>query len=283
MSFFLKKFPSTEWSGPAWYKPHFKKGDKFPIGFTLIHFHPVDLGHGTATTIEAGDTAKILEYTWKNYPETEKCMMGIIHSHHSMGAFFSGTDKSCIEDNSPIKNFYCSTVVASEKDKFAFAFGYLDQYNKNHIVEADYNDIKIQMPKSKEEGKWKTIAKKLEKDKKDNTIQYSSFNNGNRFTQTSLSFNNLGHPIDYQSVDKANSENPDVNTIHNIRFKADMMNDPDSAYISLLYEAYANKEILYETFVEEITDSGMNPNVIINELNKEGVYNVPLLTEASTK
>ena len=63
MNYFLKAFPSNEWSGPAWYKPIFRKDEKFPKGFELVHFHPVDLGHGTATTIEAGETAKILTKT----------------------------------------------------------------------------------------------------------------------------------------------------------------------------------------------------------------------------
>ena len=170
MNYFLKKFPSTEWSGPAWYKPIVKKGEKYPEGFTLIHFHPVDLGHGTATTIEAGDTAKILEKTWKNYPETEKCMMGIIHSHHTMGAFFSGTDKTCLEDNAPQENFYCSTVVASKKEKFAFAVAYKDQFDRIHIDEAEDGSTQMIMPPDTEESKWNYIAKKLEKTKKETTV-----------------------------------------------------------------------------------------------------------------
>tara|TARA_R100001463_G_scaffold63888_2_gene116924 strand:+ start:1650 stop:2492 length:843 start_codon:yes stop_codon:yes gene_type:complete len=280
VNYFLKKFPSTEWSGPAWYKPHFKKGERFPKGFTLMHFHPVDLGHGTATTIEAGDTAKILEYTWKNYPETEKCMMGIIHSHHTMGAFFSGTDTNCIEDNSPIKNFYCSTVVASQKDRFAFAFGYLDQYERHHLIEAETKDIKVDMPKTKEEPKWARIAKKLKDRKKEEPTVIRSYNRG-RFQQTSLAFGH-GYPINYESVDQAYSSNPDVSKIEEIRLNADAQDDPDSAYIQLLYEAFSKAEIQYDTFREEIEDYGMNPNVIVNELNKEDL-DVKLLPETSTQ
>ena len=67
VNYFLKAFPSNEWSGPAWYKPIFRKDEKFPKGFELVHFHPVDLGHGTATTIEAGETAKILTKTSEGF------------------------------------------------------------------------------------------------------------------------------------------------------------------------------------------------------------------------
>ena len=284
VNFFLKKFPSTEWSGPAWYKPHFKKGQKFPKGFTLVHFHPVDLGHGTATAIEAEDTAKILEYTWKNYPNTEKCMMGIIHSHHGMGAFFSGTDTNCIEDNAPMKNFYCSTVVASQKDRFTFACGYLDQYDNVHVTEADLKDIKVDMPKTKEQPKWARIAKKLEDKKASNTTNIGYYSRG-RLQQGTLW--DMGRPYGYQSVDELNSENPDVKKIHKLREEADLSKDPDSAYLQSLYDALSKKEILYDTFCEELKDFGLSPATIMNELafttgEKEG-NDVKLLKEASTK
>jgi hypothetical protein len=267
LNYFLKKFPSTEWSGPAWYKPHYKKGDKFPTGFTLIHFHPVDLGHGTATTIEAEDTAKILEKTWKNYPETEKCMMGIIHSHHSMGAFFSGTDKSCLKDNAPDENFYCSTVVASAKEKFAFALSYKDQYDKVHLIEAESKDINMTMPvDNKEQKKWETIAKKIEKSKEETIVtrfyKGGSLNQGNLFPYrpNSYLFDN------YDELDTHITKQDKI--IDDLRQASLTADDPDSAFISSLYESFTKGDIEELVMEDALIDMNLNPRIVLDELTK---------------
>lgn len=296
MNYFLKEFPSTEWSGPAWYKPHYKKDEKYPKGFTLIHFHPVDLGHGTATVIDAGDTAKILQKTWKEYPETEKCMMGIIHSHHTMGAFFSGTDNTCLEDNAPIENFYCSTVVASKKEKFAFAVAYADQYGKVHLHEADDSDIGLIMPPDTEEPKWKYIVKKLEKKKKAEvaTTTMGYYGTGGRYNQGNLwgghnrrPYNGYGYPIGYDD------ENPDVQTLDALKARANVMEDPEGGYITLLAEAYKDNKILFESFKDELQDMGIDAVSFINAWNDSSrannsskvkeVKDVLALPEASEK
>lgn len=272
MNYFLKQFPSEEWSGPAWYKPILKKDEKYPEGFKLIHFHPVDLGHGTATTIEAGDTAKILQKTWKNYPETEKCMMGIIHSHHSMGAFFSGTDTTCLEENAPIENFYCSTVVASAKEKFAFAVAYQDQFGRIHVDEADEGSTQMILPPDTEETKWKYIADKIKKEKKaTTTIGY--YGRGGRYNQGSLfhvgnghgnykAINGYGYPINYQD------EAPDEGKITALQQRANTMQDPEGGYLTLLAEAYKDNQILYETFADELGMMGIDPVNFIQAWNE---------------
>ena len=290
MNFFIKKFPSTEWSGPAWYKPTFKKGEKFPSGFRLMHFHPVDLGHGTATTIEAGDTAKILQSTWDNYPETEKCMMGIIHSHHGMGAFFSGTDEKCLEDNAPMQNFYCSTVVASKKERYAFGISYTDQYDNAHVYEAKSNDIKVEMPKDKDHAKWSRIAKKIEA-KKPAPISYGYIRNGGDVNQSNLwNLHNFNENLKTEISDglKENEEVITLNKystdtenklINRLREEADTQVDPDSAFVQSLYEAFNKKELLYDTFVEELRDWGLNPNVVMNELQIRSGNDTKTLTK----
>lgn len=288
VNYFLNKFPSEEWSGPAWYKPILKKDELYPVGFELIHFHPVDLGHGTATTIEAGDTAKILTKTWKNYPETEKAMMGIIHSHHKMGAFFSGTDKNCIEDNAPEQNFYCSTVVASAKERFAFAVGYKDQYGKIHIDEAEEGSTKMIAPPTEEDKKWEYIAKKIEKKKKETTVTgwYSAkgFNQGNLFkTSNTRAINGYGYPINYYD------ENPDEAKLEELRKKSekDAKDDTeiDELYIALVMEAYEQRELLYETVMDELSEMDLDPNSFMASYyaDKYGGNDVRALTETSEK
>lgn len=291
VNYFLNKFPSEEWSGPAWYKPILKKDELYPVGFELIHFHPVDLGHGTATTIEAGDTAKILTKTWKNYPETEKAMMGIIHSHHTMGAFFSGTDTNCIEDNAPDENFYCSTVVASAKERFAFAVGYKDQYGRVHIDEAEEGSTKMVAPPNKEDKKWEYIANKIQKKKKTNTT-VGYYSRGGLVTQGNLfggrgngrAINGYGYPIGWDE-----DPNPDEAKLEEIRKKAekDAVDDKvhDDYYISLLMDAYEKQEILYESVCDELDNLNINPHVFMSEYysQKHGGTNVISLPETSEK
>lgn len=275
VNFFLNKFPSTEWSGPAWYKPHYKKGEKYPVGFTLVHFHPVDLGHATATTIEAEDTAKILQKTWKKYPETEKCMMGIIHSHHTMGAYFSGTDINCLEDNAPEKNFYCSTVVASKKDKFAFAISYQDQYGQVHVHEAKPENVKLIMPEDKTHVKeWVYIADKIKKKKEETTI-VGHYNGRGRLQQGSL------WPNSYYDKVSIEDTQPDAKKIDEIGTIADASDDPESMFLQLLMEAWEKKEIEYGTMVTELNLLGIDPMIFMNEYNKKGRNDVIALPKTT--
>ena len=297
VNYFLKAFPSNEWSGPAWYKPIFRKDEKFPKGFELVHFHPVDLGHGTATTIEAGETAKTLTKTWKEYPETEKCMMGIIHSHHSMGAFFSGTDKSCIEDNAPAENFYCSTVVASAKERFAFAVGYKDHYDNVHIFEADDDDIKMKMPPDTQEAKWKYIATKIEKQRKETTVtgyygRGGNFSHGGQGSlwghQGGQAINGYGYPINFD-------ESTDRKLLDKMAEQSMFEEEPENAFLGAVAEAYVGNKIMYESFALEVTKLGLDPvrfleaykndevETILVDMEREGGTNVIALPETSEK
>ena len=163
--YLLKRFPSTEWSGPAWYRIKTDK-EGFPEEFKLVHFHPLDLGHGTSTEWEAKDLAKILRLTYEEYPSLKKCSIGLIHSHHTMGAFLSGTDQSTVQEMAPVQGFYGSLVVASGgKATEAFGFGYKDQYGAAHCLEIDNDQIEIKTPEYKVEDDWKAQADIIEKNK----------------------------------------------------------------------------------------------------------------------
>lgn len=46
----------------------------------------------------------------------EECRIGHIHSHNTMGVFFSGTDWGELEDNAPNHNYYLSLIVNNFMD-----------------------------------------------------------------------------------------------------------------------------------------------------------------------
>ena len=163
--YLLTRFKNTEWSGPAFYR--IKTDDNgFPTEFKIVHFHPLDLGHGTATDFDAGDVASILKETYQKYPSLKHCYMGLIHSHHTMGAFLSGTDKDTILEMAPTEGFYASLVVASQgKATEAFGFSYVDQYGQAHAMIIDEDNIEIQLPEYKVEDDWIEQADTIEKNK----------------------------------------------------------------------------------------------------------------------
>ena len=172
--YLLTRFKNTEWSGPAFYR--IKTDDNgFPTEFKIVHFHPLDLGHGTSTDFDAGDVAAILKETYQKYPSLKHCYIGLIHSHHTMGAFLSGTDKDTILDMAPSEGFYGSLVVASEgKATEAFGFSYIDQYGQAHAMILDEDDIEIQLPEYKVEDEWKEQADTIEKNKPKSLVTYKN-------------------------------------------------------------------------------------------------------------
>ena len=166
MNYFLRAFPTKEWSGPAWYLTLESDDDNFPLDFQLIDFHPLDLGDTASTEWDSDDFAKILKKKYKENIKLKKCYIGLLHSHHSMGAFFSSTDTDTLNEMAPEKGFYPSLVVSTKADKqFAFAFSYLDQYKNHQVFKGDVEMTGI--PDAPEE--WVEIAEEIKKQVKTTT------------------------------------------------------------------------------------------------------------------
>ena len=170
--YLLTRFKNTEWSGPAFYRIKTDENG-FPEEFKIVHFHPLDLGQAASTDFDAKDVAAILKETYQKYPSLKHCYMGLIHSHHTMGAFLSGTDKDTILDMAPVEGFYGSLVVASAgKASEAFGFSYVDQYGQAHAIIIDENNIEIQLPEYKVENDWVKQADIIEKNKPKTVATY---------------------------------------------------------------------------------------------------------------
>ncbi len=148
--YFLSRFKNREWSGPAWYKCINNK-DGFPVYWELIHFVAIDLGHGAATEYAGEDLSKAI---FKIYSANKKLLkdtyVGMIHSHHNMTAYHSGTDEDTLIDMCPDTGFYGSLVVSSSSVPAAFAFSYKDQFKNiiiNQIDSDDIKHVKVKAPK----------------------------------------------------------------------------------------------------------------------------------------
>lgn len=152
IQYLLSRFKSREWSGPAWYRCTNNK-DGFPIYWELIYFLAIDLGHGAATEYQGEDVSKTI---FKIYSANKKWLkdtyIGMVHSHHSMGAYHSGTDQDTLVDMCPDQGFYGSLVVSSKvNEAAAFAFSYKDQFKNTLIHTMDDEDIKYVKPKVPDE------------------------------------------------------------------------------------------------------------------------------------
>lgn len=101
-----------EWSGIILYTTEGNYGKK---GFKcIVHdIFPMDKGTGAYTEYEFNED--FIKYRIEN-PETLEYHVGHIHSHNSMGAFFSGTDISELKDNVSNHNFYLSIIVNNNLD-----------------------------------------------------------------------------------------------------------------------------------------------------------------------
>ena len=141
----LDHFLKTEWSGPAF----FRKIEQNDLGWSdtweLVDFWPIDVGTHGSTEWEGKTFIKESRKLYKQNPKLQECFMGNIHSHHGMGAFFSGTDVDHLEEAANQVG-YPSLVVASAKDLFAFAISYIDNFGNTHVFEADKKEIHIDVP-----------------------------------------------------------------------------------------------------------------------------------------
>ena len=169
ISYLLERYKSTEWSGPAFYQVKSDK-DGFPSTWLLKGFVSLDLGDTTSTEWNGNDWTDISKDIYKKYPEYQDCFIGLIHSHHNMGAFFSSTDTTQLKEAAN-KVGYGSLVVASNKEPFAFAISYIDNFGRTHMIET--KEIETQGPKVKPLDEWVDFADKMDKkQKKAPTLYY---------------------------------------------------------------------------------------------------------------
>lgn len=98
--------PSTEWSGTLFYtyEGSFKDNN---IVFTVRDFLVSDIGTSGFTSYEV--TPEICNYMLEN--DLMDCNTGLIHSHNSMAAFFSGTDNNTLKSEGCDTCHYLSLVV----------------------------------------------------------------------------------------------------------------------------------------------------------------------------
>lgn len=101
--------PSTEWSGVLFYT---MEGKFESVKITVRDFVILDIGQSAHTLIDYKPSmVELSGYIADN--ELEDCLMGLIHSHHKMGAFFSAEDEGTIKKEGEAREHFLSLVVDS--------------------------------------------------------------------------------------------------------------------------------------------------------------------------
>lgn len=105
--YLIRKFPHTEWSGILFYK-HTGTFEDNDLKITCEDIYPMDLG--TSGWTEFKMTPDVTAYIAENI-ELFDCDMGLVHSHHSLGAFISGQDSKTLQVEGNDTNCFVSLIV----------------------------------------------------------------------------------------------------------------------------------------------------------------------------
>lgn len=99
-----------EWCGILFYR-HIEGDINDPKSLVLQaeHIYPMDIGSEAYTEADI-DIDAVIEMD-DVIPDVRNLKKGLIHTHHTMRAFFSGTDMAELHDSTPFHNFYLSLIV----------------------------------------------------------------------------------------------------------------------------------------------------------------------------
>lgn len=111
IKFSCRAINKVEWSGILFYKP---VGDINQEGFSVDLIDILLMNKGTAAYTEYEFDENVAMFMMAN--KLMDCKMGHIHSHNTMGVFFSGTDMEELNDNSACHNYYLSLIVNNFMD-----------------------------------------------------------------------------------------------------------------------------------------------------------------------
>jgi hypothetical protein len=262
------KVGATEWSGILFYK--LVKGDIKDLKnleFVADFVYPMNIGSSVYTEFDYN--SEVIE-AYDVYPEGIEMDTALIHSHHSMSTFFSGTDSEEIKDNASHYNYYVSLIVNfaheycakiafpsktevvskfSVRDNFGKFFTRNSKKEENTILIGNL-DIVIENEVEKPEWVEKRIEVLEEKKKKANKVKLS-FTSDNQFPQYGRNSRIFNDDFDY----------PDVQST----FKKDWKHQPEVKGID-----YRNKSSNFLSALVNLDPKNINSDLanVLTDLNK---------------
>ena len=128
--YLIRKFPHTEWSGVLFIK-HQGSFEEENLEIYCEDLYPMDLGTGGWTEFKM--TEDVTAYIANNI-ELFDCDLALCHSHHSLGAFFSGQDLRTLQIEGNDTNCFVSLIVDT-KGTYQAAITRKVKTRKNIITE----------------------------------------------------------------------------------------------------------------------------------------------------
>lgn len=116
-----REIGDIEWSGMLLFKEI--EGNIEQNNLTLLCDYVYLLDVGTSAYTEFSVDENIVDM-YEDYPEAINSKIGIIHTHHSMNCFFSGTDMSELQDNTDKYPYYLSLIV-NHKGQYCAKVAYI--------------------------------------------------------------------------------------------------------------------------------------------------------------
>ena len=246
------RFDKTEWSGPAWYTIKKKTKQGFPVNVELSYFKPIDLGNTGSTELDGEELGKVLPAIYKKYPKLKKSFMGLIHSHHNMGAFFSGTDEETCLEQAPKEGLFFSTVVAHTKDKFATGVSYRDQFGYSNFIEGEVkNTAKVKASKE-----WISEADHIEEEAKPKGYTFAGsryptkYGQGNMFGSYYSGYNHNNNSDHKEDKKKSSTGNSSLDI--------PLVNQTELLLATQIYDKLLEMEITEVQFTSIIKDKCPN-------------------------
>jgi hypothetical protein len=142
----------VEWSGVLFYSV--KGSIKDPSKMVLTVEDILPMHKGSTGYTEYSFDERVINHIMDN-EEAEDWKMGHIHSHNNMNVYFSGTDWSELEDNSPNHNFYLSLIVNNKMEFCAKVAFIVENQGETRIsfVAKDEDGIPYEFTKENEADK----------------------------------------------------------------------------------------------------------------------------------
>lgn len=146
IEYLCSKISKVEWSGILFYSITGDITDPKNFKIKLEDILPMDKGSSAFTSYDLDN--RFIDYMMDN-PEAMDWKIGHIHSHNTMDVFFSATDVSELEDNSPNHNYYLSLIVNN----------YMDfQAKVAYIAKTETKSIEVEYTSNDSNGKAYTIG-----------------------------------------------------------------------------------------------------------------------------
>jgi hypothetical protein len=194
------KYQGKEWSGHLYFTKQGDIDNPSELIIDIKEFILLDIGTVGATEIDPSGEQIIDMY--EKRPQVLTMKQGLLHTHHNMKTFFSGTDTSTLLENAANYPFFLSVIVNNAGDtiakisqqgfieepetkhnyKYKFNRGFLQKevVKESRIIEVVYiYDCIINIENSVEEELTKLLEIQEEKRKiAQSLISYSNHNNG---------------------------------------------------------------------------------------------------------